>query len=182
MTPISQRPAARQRQLANLRRGSNPAPPANRRALRHGGYAQIAAEQLDEKVAEVYRALGDDLPLREGGEVPRADAAALRLLAECLCRLESVADFLGRRGWQDDDGEVRPAVDLERRLRSEALDLLREMGLTPAARAKLGVELVRAAGAAEEAAEGRAARERLDQRLADLDAEADPLPIRGSKP
>ncbi len=171
--PLSRRQAARKRQLANLRPGAKPAPAGNRRAERHGGYAAVAAERLDAKVSEVYRALGEDLPLREDGEVPRADAAALRLLAECLCRLESVSDFLGRRGWQDDKGEPRPAVDLERRLRAEALDLLREMGLTPAARAKLGVELVRAAGAAEEAAEQAAARHRLDQRLAALDVADD---------
>jgi hypothetical protein len=171
MSPLSQRPEARARQLANLQKGGPAAPGGNRRAERHGGYSQIAKRDLDEKVAEVYAAIGEDLPLREDGQVPRADAVALRLLAECLCRIESVSDFLGRRGWQDKDGEVRPAVDLERRLRAEALDLLRELGLTPAARAKLGVELVRMAGAAEEAAEAQAAREKLDGRFADLDAD-----------
>lgn len=171
--PLSKRPEARARSLANLKPGAKPAPPGNKRALRHGGYAEIAERDLEAKVAEVYSAIGEDLPLREDGEVPRADAAALRLLAECLCRLESVSDFLGRRGWQDDDGEVRPAVDLERRLRSEALDLLRELGLTPAARSKLGVELTRAVSAAEDAEASRAARERLDGRLAALDGEAE---------
>lgn len=176
MSPLSSRPEARARQLANLQPGAKTAPAGNRRAERHGGYSAVAAERLDAKVAEVYRALGEDLPLREDGQVPRADAAALRLLAECLCRIESVSDFLNRRGWQDDAGEVRPACDLERRLRAEALDLLRELGLTPAARAKLGVELVRAAGAAEEIEATRQARERLDARLDALDADAEEVP------
>lgn len=170
MSPLSQRPKARTRQLANLRKGDTISPG---RPVSHGGYARIAQRDLDAKVREIYAAVGEDLPLREDGQVPRADAVALRLLAECLCRIESVSDYLSRRGWQDEDGEVRPAVDLERRLRAEALDLLRELGLTPAARAKLGVDLVRAAGAVEEAAEARVARERLDQRFASIDADSE---------
>ena len=172
--PLSRDPKRRARQLANLRRGGNPAPAENRRALVHGGYAAIARHDLDGKRAEVYDALSADAPLRDpDGALPRHDAAAVRLLAECLCRLESVTDYLDRRGWETDDGELRPAIDLERRLRGEALDLMRELGLTPAARSKLGVDLTRAAASAEEVESARAARERLDRRAAELDGEAE---------
>jgi hypothetical protein len=172
--PLSKRPAARRRQLANLRPGAKPAPVGNRRAERHGGYARIAQRDLHSKRREVFDALSADLPLRDAdGEPPAHDALAVRLLCEALCRLDTVSAYLDRHGWMTDDGGVRPAADLERRLRAEALDVVRELGLTPAARAKLGVELVRAAGAAEEAADARVARERLDARLADLDADAE---------
>jgi len=40
-------------------------------------------------------------------------------------------------------GEPRPALDLERRLRAETLDLAESLGLTPRSRAKLGLDLQR---------------------------------------
>lgn len=174
MSPLSQRPEARQRQLDNLRRGGPPAPPGNRRAERHGGYARIAGRDLDAKRREVFDALSADLPLRDAdGEPPAHDALAVRLLCEALCRLDNVSLYLDQHGWMTDDGEVRPAADLERRLRAEALDVARELGLTPASRSRLGLELVRTVASAEEAEAAAAARERLDQRLADLDAQAE---------
>lgn len=144
--PLSRDPSARERQLANLRRAPA-APVGNTRALRHGGYAQVARERLDSKVREVFEAVGEDLPLRNAdGGMPRHDAVAVRLLAENLCRVESVSAHLRDYGLFDQDtGEPRPALDLERRLRQEALDLAESLGLTPRSRAKLGLDLVRAA-------------------------------------
>jgi len=51
---------------------------------------------------------------------------------------------LARRGWQDDRGSPRPVLDLELRLRSQALNLAVELGMTPRARAALGLDLARA--------------------------------------
>lgn len=65
------------------------------------------------------------------------------MLAEALCRLESVAEYLNRRGWETDDGEPRPAVEVERRLRVEVADHLDALGMTPRSRAKLGLDLSR---------------------------------------
>jgi len=137
-------PRKRSRQLENLRRGP-PAPVGNRLALRHGGYAAIARERLEAKVLEVADALGSDLPLRDAaGGVPRADAVAVRLLAENLCRLDDVSAHLRDFGLFDQaTGEPRPALDLERRLRAETLDLAESLGLTPRSRAKLGLDLQR---------------------------------------
>lgn len=127
--------------LENLRRGG-PVTPHN--SLRHGGYATVARERLDAKAAEVYAALAADAPLRgPDGELPRADAAAVTLLARCLCRLESVGEYLDRRGWEREDGDVRPAAELEGRLRREAADLLDALGMTPRSRAKLGLDVAR---------------------------------------
>lgn len=172
MSPLSSDPEARARQLANLRRGeTKPSPTAN---LRHGGYAAIARRDLDEKRAEVREALTLDAPLRDpDGGLPAPDALAVSMLAEVLCRRDNVREYLDRRGWEGDDGQPRPAVDLERRLRSEALDLMRELGMTPKARAALGLDLIRSVSAAESAAEAaRVARERLDRRAADIDLDA----------
>jgi hypothetical protein len=142
--PLSRDPAARTRQLGNLRNAPS-APAGNLRALRHGGYAAVVRERLEAKVLEVADALGSDLPLRDAdGGVPRADAVAVRLLAENLCRLDDVSAHLRDFGLFDQaTGEPRPALDLERRLRAETLDLAESLGLTPRSRAKLGLDLQR---------------------------------------
>jgi Phage terminase, small subunit len=142
--PLSRDPNARERQLANLRSGPS-APSGNAYARRHGGYAQIARERLDAKVIEVAEAIGEDLPLRDGdGGVPRADTVALRLLAECLVRVDDVSAHLRNFGMFDQEtGEPRPALELERRLRQEALDQAESLGLTPRSRARLGLDLQR---------------------------------------
>lgn len=77
----------------------------------------------------MFEAVAADAPLRDdAGELPAADHVQVRLLAECLCRLEDVS---------------RSLIELEGRLRREAADHLRELGMTPASRAKLGLDVAR---------------------------------------
>ena len=160
---VSRDPAKRAAQLSNLR--SVPPVGPGRPAM-HGGYAAVAREQLDAKAREVFAALAEDAPVRDGdGGLPAADAVPVRLLAEVLCRLDSVSAFLSARGWQDDVGEVRPAVEVERRLRQEALDLSEALGMTPRSRAKLGLALARTATLADEIADGAQAWQRAAARL-----------------
>lgn len=143
---LSRDPRKRSRQIANLHAGRSL--PGNMNALRHGGYSMVAASRVGATVAELMNLLGDDLPLRgPGGGVPAEDVLALRLLAGCLVRLEDVTNYLTDNGWHNGEGKVRPALDVERRLRREALDLCRELGLTPRARAALGLDLVNVASA-----------------------------------
>ena len=147
--------------LANLRRGETPAPPGNTLARTHGAYARLLADRVEGKVVEVFGALSEDAPLRgEGGGLPAHDGAVVRLAAAALCRLEDVEAHLRDRGLLDADGNVRPAVDLERRLRVEALGYLAELGMTPLSRAKLGLDLTRSASLAELMAEDAAAERR----------------------
>lgn len=168
--PLSKRPGARRRQLKNLIPGGYPAKPGDKIALQHGGYAEIARAELEPVEREVFDALADDLPLREAdGSAPAADAVVVSLLAEALVHLRSVRAYLGRRGIEDEKGRLRPAAELQVRLRSQALDLAKELGMTPASRVRLGIDLVRAETAAEDAAAHRAARQRLDERFAALD-------------
>jgi len=172
MTPTSADPVRRERQLANLKRGGAPAPAGNKRAESHGAYSAIARSELDEKAAAIYDALAGDAPVREYDDtLPAADAPAVRMLADALCRLDKIGGYVERRGWQDDTGKPRPVLEYEARLRSHSLDLLKELGMTPASRAKLGVDLARGVDALKDA-ETKAARERLDKRWADLDGEA----------
>jgi hypothetical protein len=136
---------ARSRQLANLRRGG-PVQPGNSNRRLHGGYAIVAVEQMEAKAREVYEALAADAPLRgPDGNLPAADALPVRLLAEVLVRLDRVAADVRDHGWKDaKTGQPRSVLELEGRLRGEALTLARELGMTPASRAKLGLDLVRA--------------------------------------
>jgi Phage terminase, small subunit len=141
--PLSQDPDKRARQLANLQLAP-PAPAGHQRAVSHGAYAQIARADLEEKVAAVYDALSSDAPVRDGdGTLPAADGPAIRMLAEALCRLDRIQEYLDRRGWEDSAGKPRPVLEYEARLRAHSLDLLKELGMTPASRAKLGLDLVR---------------------------------------
>jgi hypothetical protein len=150
VSPLSERQSARARQLANLR-GAPPAPAGNRRAVRHGGYAEIARDRLEDRARQVFEQLSVDAPLRdELGELPAADHLIVSLLAQCLVRLEDIAAYLTLHGLLDAKGNVRPAAELERRLRGEAADHARELGLSPRARTSLGLELVRGASAAQQ--------------------------------
>jgi phage terminase small subunit len=144
--PLSGDPERRQAQLANLQPGRGSAGVRNRRAVSHAAYAALPAERIDQKVREVVEALTIDAPVRDhDGGLPAADAVAVRQLAEALCRLDDIAVYLVRRGWEDETGKPRPVLEYEARLRGHVLDLLRELGMTPASRARLGLDLVKAA-------------------------------------
>jgi hypothetical protein len=142
---LSPDPRRRSRQLQNLRRGgAPPATPGNQRAKSHGGYAAVAKDRLNAKTREVFEAVSADAPLRDvDGGLPRHDTVAVAMLAQALCRLEDVGAYLTLHGLIDDHGEPRAAVDIERRLRVEIADALDSLGMTPRARARLGLDLAR---------------------------------------
>ena len=127
------------RSRANLR-PAPPAPRGNQRHRVHGGYATIAADRLEGRARLIFDALAADAPMRDNaGELPSTDAGAVLLLAQALLRLEDVATYLGESGF---DPKQLSILDLEGRLRREALALMTALGLTPTARAKLGATLV----------------------------------------
>ncbi|MGO9974399.1 MAG: hypothetical protein ACLP01_16665 [Solirubrobacteraceae bacterium] len=169
--PTSRDPGKRARQLANLR-NAPPAPAGNARGRVHGAYSALPPARVDAKIEQVAAALAQDTPVRAvDGGLPAADAVAVRQLAESLCRLDDIAEYLLRRGWEDDSGKPRPVLEYEGRLRSHVLDLLRELGMTPRARAALGLDLVRSAQSLEQtAAEGRAAWDAIDGKASDAGA------------
>jgi hypothetical protein len=173
VTPLSPDPAKRARQLRNLRKGGPPAPRGNTWAVTHGATAKIARDRLEAKEREVFDAVAADAPLRNGdGSLPAADGVLVRLLAEALCRLDSIGSYLRDHGLIDPKtGQPRSVLEIEGRIRREAADYAEALAMSPRSRVKLGVALVQAASAAgeEEAAAARAARERLDRRLEGLD-------------
>lgn len=144
MSPLSSDAELRERQLANL----TPAPPiqaGEQRALSHGGYADIAAARLDAKTRAIYDALSADAPLRAAdGGLPAHDAAIVSVLAIAMCHLEDVNAHLTQYGLFV-RRRPRPAVELASRLRKEIVSYLEQLGMTPKARANLGVDLARAA-------------------------------------
>jgi len=150
---LSKRPGARARQLANLRRGET-RPVGNANARTHGAYAAITEAQLRDEELKVYEALASDAPVRaDDGGLPREDTLVVRQLAESLVRLQRISTHLVARGIERDDGSLRPAVELELRVRGHVLDLCRELGMTPKSRAALGVDLVRVASAGDRLAD-----------------------------
>jgi hypothetical protein len=143
MSPLSADPDRRRRQLANLRNAPR-APLGNQRALRHGAYASITERELDAKTRAIFDALSADAPVRElDGGLPRYDTFAVRLLAENRVRRDRVSAEELRHGIEDKDGGVRSICEFGLRLDHQALELARELGMTPASRAKLGLDLAR---------------------------------------
>jgi hypothetical protein len=160
---LSDDPIKRARSLANLQKGRDkPArgvgagpkmPPfekGNQLTRTHGGQSRQDPGLVEARTREIVAVLSAVAPARDAnGGLPVEDAGVVRLLADTLCRLDSVSAWLSEQGLFD-GGDVRPAVDIERRLRSQALDLSRELGLTPSSRAKLGLDLARTRSAAEQ--------------------------------
>jgi hypothetical protein len=102
----------------------------------------------------VFEAIAADAPLREvDGGLPAEDTIAASMLAKTLCRLEDVERYLALHGIVDGDGSIRPAVEVERRLRADVGDSLDALGMTPRARARLGLDIVRAVSAGDQLAE-----------------------------
>lgn len=146
--PLSPDDSARGRQLANLNRGG-PTIPGNRSAVRHGAHARISRDRLEARVAEMRDALAEDAPVKSN-----ADSVVLTELAQAQCRLDDVRSYITQHGLLTDKGEVRPAVELERRLVGQVLDISEAMGMTPRSRAKLGLDIQRGLDLAQMWAQG----------------------------
>jgi Phage terminase, small subunit len=175
VSPLSRDPVKRGAQLANLRGAA----PGEQRARQHGGYAQVSAPLQAQREREIYEALSADAPLRDAAdELPRHDAAIVTLLAQCMCRLETVAAHLRDHGMFIERGKrkgmIRPAVELEAQYRREAARYLAELGMTPKARTALGVDLVRSIDLASDMADTDHARR--DARMRELGLVADQGP------
>lgn len=171
--PLSRDPEKRARQLANLR-PAPAAPAGHSRSLVHGGRAEVLFRDVSDAVRELLDVLGELAPVRDpDGSLPAADAVAVERAARALKRYRHLAGWLDLHGRLTDAGDVKPASEYELRAERELAAALAELGMTPASRAKLGLDLQRAATSAEEADAARAARERLDARWAAIDVEAE---------
>jgi len=140
VSPLSPDPDAREAQLANLRQGgAPPAPEGNDRRRTHGGYASVSVDQLAPIEREIRDALAADAPVDS-----TADAAMIGLAASALYRWRQVAEWLDKNGAvQARKGPRFNVIDLEGRLRREAADHLAALGMSPRARARMGVDVAR---------------------------------------
>lgn len=179
MPGLSQNPDRRRRQLANLNRGGKH--PGSGRKPTHGAYAAITEAELEAKTRVIFDALAADAPVRASdGGLPAHDTLAVRLLAEVMVRRERVVATTLKQGLEiasgPNKGKLRGVVEYGLRLDNQALDLARELGMTPSSRAKLGLDLVRAQRfdlAQEWAGEPPAADDAIDGTATDSDDDSD---------
>lgn len=116
------------------------------RRYTHGAYAQIAKSELEAKTRELFDAISHDAPVRASdGSLPAHDAIAVRMLAEILIRRERALAEEVANGLEitsgPNKGSLRGVVQYGLQLDRQAMDLLDRLGMTPAARAKLGLTL-----------------------------------------
>lgn len=164
MSPLSRNPERRAVQLANLRAGAGQAGVGNSRSRTHGAYARIAEAELEAQTRDIFDALAVDAPVRDAdGGLPAADVLVVRMLAEVLIRRERVRIEELRHGLEAPDGKLRGVVEYGLRLDGQALEYAKELGMTPASRAKLGLDLARTKRTLEdEIADSRSAWEIID--------------------
>jgi hypothetical protein len=141
---LSGDPAARERQLANLRRGG-PVQPGNANRLVHGGWSRALVADVSDEVAELMAALGDVAPVRDyDGRLPAADLIAVERAARLLRRYRALDAWLDLHGVIDDKtGAEKPAARLAHDVGESLGRALEALGMDPRSRAKLGLDLVR---------------------------------------
>lgn len=149
-----------------------PPPQGNRRAVTHGAHAEVLPARLSAKAQAIAAELAVEAPVRgPDGGLPVYDREAVRQLARCLVRLDDVGAYLDQHGVLDRRGKERSAARAERRLRGEAARWLAALGMTPTARARLGLDLARAADLATAMSEPDPVRRAAMLRQAGVDVE-----------
>lgn len=141
---MSSDPQRREAQLANLR-AVPPVSPG--RPPSHGAYSEALIANVEDEVRELAEALGETAPLRDAdGGVPAADVVAFERAARALRRYRAVDTWVSLHGALDEKtGEVKPAARLADDLGRSLDAILDRLGLTPAGRTKLGLDVARAA-------------------------------------
>ena len=141
-------------------------------ALTHGAYSMQKVSPRVEEMLELVETVCVGTP----AEDPRF-APIRSLLAHKLARLSLVADHLNERHGGSPvgaKGQLIKAARLELDLLASVEKTLGELGLTPAAAAKLGVDLARGTSLVEGMDQAREARERAERRLSGSTDESGP--------
>jgi hypothetical protein len=107
----------------------------HRLSLRHGGRAVVAHEARARELADDLREL---VPARS-----EADEPMIRLLALTLAQVEAMAGWLSEHGLVDEDGEARSILKHFGTMLNSAARIADRLGLSPLARAQLGLDLSR---------------------------------------
>ena len=175
-TPIGGGGARHPNSLANLIPGGVTgsgvsAASRNTRSLKHGGVAILAMTPTDQDLTEIIDAITATAPVRDqDGGLPPTDQAAVEIAARALKRYRSVSTWHDLHGRIDDKGNERSSARFELDAERALMRALDALGMSPAARARLGVDLARSASLLDQAASMRAAGDRLRARAAALEA------------
>jgi hypothetical protein len=132
---------------------SNVAAPGNTRAATHGAFSEHLVGPIAEDTLAAVEEMCLGLPAEQS-----SFAAERAVLARKLARLKMVSTHLDENGYFNKRGNARPSVKLELDLLRSVEASLGHLGLTPAAAAKLGVNLARTHSLADELETARQAR------------------------
>ena len=126
---------ANSRSIANVQPPPNPAGPGNRRRLQHGVHSKLA---LAPRAAELAEWLRTTVPAAAETDEPAIQAAAM-----VFAQVESGNNYIAEHGWFDSRGKPRPLMKVLPTLQAEARRWCESLGLTPAARMRLGLDAAR---------------------------------------
>jgi hypothetical protein len=131
-----------ERSLANLR---NRVPPGNSIAVTHGFRSRLLVQDVSAEVGELAALLSEAAPVKDAdGNAPLADTTAIEVAAVALKRWRSVHTWCDLHGRIDDKGEVKSAANYELQGENALHRALDVLGMNPASRSKLGLNLARA--------------------------------------
>ncbi len=136
---VSKDSAKRRNQLANLRVGGSNLG----RTRTHGLFAALTREEVDAKTLELFEALGDSAPVKDGDGLPAADAPLVADLAKQMVLRDRVLDFVYRKGFEDAEGNPRSVLGDLAKLNANILSGFEALECSPRSRARLGLDLQR---------------------------------------
>jgi hypothetical protein len=150
--PMSQDPAARARSLQNLKKPKG-AQKGQQVALKNGTRAKNPVGDIAAARQEMAEALAEAAPLRDkDGNLPKADAIAVEVVAAALARYRHMQEYLERVTPFTTGQRLRYTLVRElRRTEKQLLAELHELGMTPRGRAALGLDVARAGAEAQKA-------------------------------
>jgi len=114
--------------------------------VKHGAKAVVPVDRVEEKARQIDHLLAEVPVLAPDGRPLIHDRGVIEMLATVRCRLDDIDAYISQHGViNPKTGKPHSAALWERRLQSHALKLEKELGLTPLARSKLGLNLARTA-------------------------------------
>ena len=136
--------------------------------LTHGATKEsLVLPRAEELIGEVFEANPHLDAQRDGPAITRYSVI--------LARIERVYKWLAEQDddvFQTDSGKVHTVYDRLRQWENQATQAEDRLAIAPLTRARLGLDLQKAQANEEERTQARAARERLDGRLAELDGKS----------
>lgn len=124
------------------------------RCIYHGGGLQThgaySVQTTDAKTGVLVGHLRDILAGEPQAILSDADLPVLESAAVLIRQRHRLAEWLEANGPVDEDGKIRPAVDALVRISRVLLEHAGQLGMTPSARARLGLDVARTASVADE--------------------------------